>query len=221
MSFADVNVTKVKIPNRVEYIGFGAFAGIFRIELSETLPDHLNECHPFHTCLREIGIYHYDYRVLEPKNEEWSNHLIVIRSKDTDEIICEIPMFAKKESINNQDTLRSMWKESHELRFNYKKLDDLFDKLKLNENKMYIAITRTKENSNIGLTKKRQKIYDEFIIKSGVKLVKTLINNNDVENLEYISKYGLISKTNLKKLIKYAEELNRMEVLTLLKNLTI
>ena len=212
---------KITIPKSVKNIGLSICAGTSEIEVYDSIDDNAKPAKEYidYTCgtpnsnVGWMGIYK-NKMYASAQDATWHNHTIIVKSKETDEIKYRVPMNKIDEDIEYNSMLTSSWGKNAE--FNFELLDIAFTKMKITSYKIKLAISRLEDNYE--LTDVNRKMYESYLKKMGVKIVKYCININNLNTLKILEKYEVITKTNIDKAIEYAQEKQNTTIVNYLKD---
>jgi len=223
-AFAFIKAKKITIPKTVKKIGLSVLAGIKEIEVYDNIDD---EAKPAIECFDDTNGYPnsnvgwlgicwcrgYVICASEP-NSTWYNHTITVKSAETGKIKYRVPMYGKDELRKVYCMLSSSWGKNAEFDFN--RLDEYFKDIKDFNAKIKISIYRLEDNYN--LNDETKEVYKSYLKKNGIKVINNLIEENDIELLENVLKYDVVTKTNIDKAIAYAKEKNKTNIEKYLEN---
>lgn len=218
------NANKITIPKSVKNIGLSICAGTSEIEVYDSIDDnakpakeYIDNCNGTpNSNVGWMGICKnkmYTVCAASP-NTIWHNHTIIVKSKETDKIKYRVPMNGIDEARTYYCMLTSSWGKNAE--FNFYLLDKAFTKIKNMRYKIKLAISRLEDNYE--LTDGIRKMYESYLKKSGVKIVKYYIDINDLNTLKILEKYEVITKINIDKAIEYAQEKHNTTIVSYLKD---
>ena len=224
-NYGKIKMEKVEVPKTVKEIGLGCFAGVKEIVIYDTITPNAKKVISYkdegigkpNSNLGYIGLY--TNSVNRPLHTTtWNDHTIIVKSSETDELLYKVWMGGCEETIDYRCALVSSWGKN--ATFNFEKLDEVFDKIKKFDNKIKVLTNRLKYP--VSLTEEHKEKYLKYLKRSTKKLGEGLIDENNLEGLlkllSKLEEYKLISKTNIDKLIDYANENKSLEILSYLMN---
>lgn len=200
-AFAECNLKAVTVPKTVLKTGEGSFSGCREITIYDSIePDAKPYTEHFddidgepNSVVGFIGI---------GKDEVWNDYEIIVRSAQTDEIKYKVWMGANDSQDSYKSILKNSWGKNAS--FNFSAVDNFFAKIRGNDHKIKVAINRLKYPEM--LSESQKKVYESFLVKSAKEIVKTCIDNNDMETLLFCETFGVIKKSNIDSFLEYATE---------------
>ena len=108
--------------------------------------------------------------------------------------------------------LASLWGRNAEFDFN--RMDEYFDKMKVLYNKYKIAASRLEDNYN--LNEETREKYESYLRKNGIKIIYDLIEKDDLDEIKRSKKYNVLNKNNIDKAISTAKEKKKEKIVSYL-----
>lgn len=209
-AFAGCNISRIVVPKTVERVEHEAFSGCPDITIYDTIEPNGEDCYckiddlngypNSEVGFMGVGKAHAMWQCAA--NHKWMNHVITVRSAESDEIKYRVLMEADSSQRQYYCILTSGW--GHNASFAFREVDKFFDKIKGANYKLRLALSRLKYKFD--LDSEYEKKYFAYITKNGKAAVKLCVDNDDHEMLQLCADTGAIKKSNITELIKYANE---------------
>ena len=178
-AFKYCNFASVTIPKTVKHVGSGAFGGPKHIYIYDTLQSN-------------AGHIWNAYNDRTP-------YIITVLSADNNQIKYSVTMESDGSSAH-RSVLEDSWGPG--TTFNFRAFDNYFTKIKGAELKLRTAISRLKDPVDLSDTGRQS--YVAYIVRNAKKIMKDLIDSNDLDSISFFESFGTIKKSNIDELIDYA-----------------
>lgn len=226
-AFDGVEFSKVSLPKSLRNIGISAFAGTKEIEIYDSIDP---EAEPADASIDPIngiansnvgwiGIQHdREYReytmCAASPDSSWIDHWIIVYSAETGNIKFKVWMCGEHQTREVYCTLASSWGKN--ATFAFKALDALFPKMKNLSDKIKVSLSRLKYP--IELTDGAERMYQNYLKRTGARMIPQLISEGDLESIQSISEYKAFTISNISGFIEASVAANQAEITAFLLN---
>lgn len=205
-AFLDCEIEKVIVPKTVKQISRNAFVGCNDITIYDTLEPHARDCKsaieyyykPDTAKIGRIGTS----LPSENRYRTWYNHVITVRSAQTNEIKYQVIMKADSKQEAYGRILLYGWGKN--ATFDFSSQDEFFPDIKGASIKLEVAMNRLRYQ--IDLSENNKTMYVNYLVKNAKELVRQCILARDIEFLQVCEPFGVLKKAHMEELIAFANE---------------
>lgn len=207
-------IKAIELPKTVQEIGICVCAGIKEIIVYDSIDptakpakDYYDDMNGFwNSRVGGIGIRQYD--VGAACNSDIYKHTITVKSADDGTVKYKVLMYGKEEARNVYCAMVSSWGKNAE--FNFARIDEKFSKLKDANNRLATVLNRL--TYPIDLTDEAREKYLAWLKRNGATIAGEFIEKADLAGLMSYEQYGILTKSNIQKLIDLATSKKKVEI---------
>lgn len=207
-AFERCAITKIVVPRNVKVLQHQAFSGCSDITVYDTLDPDAGDCNEKidflngnpNSELGFVGIGPARARWDCVLNHQWIDHVITVRSAETDTVKYKVHMAADPGQRDYQCLLASAW--GHHATFSFEALDVFFSKIK--KKKPQVALSRLTYRT--ALSPEMEEKYVKYICKMAKDVIVYCIDNHDMDALRLCAQIGAVKENNIEELLSYATQ---------------
>jgi hypothetical protein len=117
-------------------------------------------------------------------------------------------MYGREEPLNVREALQKAWRTK--ARFDFSCIDEKFSKLKDADNRLATVLNRL--TYPIDLTDEAKEKYLAWLKRNGATIAGEFIEKGDLAGLMSYEQYGILTKSNIQKLIDLATSKKKVEI---------
>lgn len=209
-------IKAIELPKTVRAIGISVCAGIKEIIVYDSIDptakpakDYYDDMNGFwNSRVGCMGIRQYENYVGGACNSDVYKHTITVKSADDGTVKYKVLMYGKEEARNVYCAMVSSWGKNAE--FNFARIDEKFSKLKDAENRLETVLNRLAYP--IDLSDEAKEKYFAWLKRNGANIAGEFIEKSDLAGLMSYEQYGILTKSNIQKLIDLATSKKKVEI---------
>ena len=209
-------IRTIELPKTVREIGISVCAGIEEIVVYDSISptaapskDHYDDVNGhWNSRVGCIGIRQHERYVEGACNSAVYKHTITVKSADNGTVKYKVLMYGDEEARNVYCAMVSSWGKNAE--FNFARIDEKFSKLKDAKNRLATVLNRL--TYPIDLSDEAKEMYFAWLKRNGANIAGEFIEKGDLAGLMSYEQYGIITKSNIQKLIDFATSKKKIEI---------
>ena len=227
-AFRDCCLEKVVIPKTVISIRAQAFSGCKDIVLYDSIAPMAENKEDNYNITAHLGLigagrtwgdnreWHDDYKWWAGRDFNWINHIVSVRSAETEETKYQVLMECEPDQRQYQFIL--LWRWGNNARFNFSELDKFFPKIKGTNYKIKVALNRLKYKND--LPTDIEAAYIKYLSRISKDIVKLCVDEENIESLELCDQLGVLKPEHVRDCIGYANEKAKNEIVAWIMDYT-
>ena len=217
-AFRSCNLKKVVVPKTVKMILAQAFSGCKDIVLFDSVApvsENKEDNYYIATHLSRIGAgrrgddkeWHDERIWWMVRDFNWINHIITVKSAETEEIKYQVRMECVPDQRQYQ---RVLYGWGNNAKFNFSELDSFFPKINGTNYKIGVALSRLEYRYDLPTDK--ETVYIKYLARVSKDVVKLCIDDGNIESLELCDRLGVLKPEHVRDCIGYANEKEKTEI---------
>jgi hypothetical protein len=209
-------IESIEVPKSVQKIGISICAGVKDITVYDSIdPDakpakdfYDDENGEWNSRVGCMGIRQRENYVWAACNSDVYKHTITVKSAVDSSIKFKVLMYGKEEARNVYCAMVSSWGKNAE--FDFTRIDEKFSKLSDADNRLETVLNRLAYP--IDLSDEVKDKYFAWLRRNGANIAGEFIEKGDLVGLMNYEKYGILTKSNIPKLIDLAASKKKVEI---------
>ena len=197
------SINRIELPKSVTTIGYSVCVGFDEIVIYDTIGPDLGTGLSITKPVNSGNIGRIGYPNINANY--YNKHSITVKSAATDAVKFVVLMYGSEEPQNVREALQRAW--GTKASFNFSIIDEKFSKLTKADNRLTTVLNRL--TYPIDLSDEARETYVGWLRRN---ITSVFIEKDDLDGLISYQKYGLITKSNIQKLIDLAASNKKVEI---------